>query len=82
MPFFKSTIGDLSPTLQGFTVALIMMTGAFPGIVAGQLADRFGHLYIVMGGAILFVLGVALQGAASTLSMFLVGENILHYVRG
>lgn len=58
MEQFKSTIGDLSPILRGFTVSLIMLTGAFPSFFAGQLADKFGRLQIVMAGALLFVLGV------------------------
>lgn len=76
MEQFKSTIGDLSPLLRGFTVSLIMLTGAFPAFSAGQLADKFGRLQAVMSGALLFVIGAAVQGSASHLSMFLVGRSL------
>jgi len=76
MPFFEKDIGDLSPILRGFTVSLIMLTGAFPAMFAGRLADKFGHLRIIMGGAICFMIGTALEGAASKLAMFLVGRAV------
>ncbi|KAG9711803.1 hypothetical protein KCU73_g17075, partial [Aureobasidium melanogenum] len=38
MPYFSDSIGELSPFLRGFTVSLIMLTGAFPSFFAGQLA--------------------------------------------
>ncbi|KAL3418964.1 polyol transporter 2-like protein 1 [Phlyctema vagabunda] len=76
MPSFKTTIRDLSPTMQGFTVALIMLMGAVPGILAGGLADRFGHLRIVISGALTFTIGAALQAGSRTLSTFLVGRAL------
>ena len=74
MPYFETTFGVLSPTIRGFTVSLIMLMGAVPSFFSGQLADRFGHLRIVMAGALVFTLGVILEGSASQLSMFLVGR--------
>jgi hypothetical protein len=40
MPYFAANIGALSPVMHGFTVSLIMMTGALPSIFGGQLGDR------------------------------------------
>ncbi|MCJ1418776.1 hypothetical protein MMC32_005127 [Xylographa parallela] len=76
MPYFEMTFGVLSPTIRGFTVSLIMLMGAVPSFFSGQLADRFGHLRIVMVGALVFALGVILEGSASQLSMFLVGRAL------
>lgn len=76
MPYFEKTIGGLSPFLRGFTVSLIMLTGAVPSFFAGQLADRFGRLTIVSAGALVFVLGAILQGAASVLGVFLAGRAL------
>ncbi|RDW66928.1 hypothetical protein BP5796_09677 [Coleophoma crateriformis] len=76
MPQFEESINKLSPTLQGFTVALIMVTGAVPGIFAGQLANRYGQLLVVMTGALVFTLGTALEAGSSKLSMFLVGRAL------
>ncbi len=62
--------------MRGFTVSLIMLAGAFPAFFAGQLADRFGRLRITMAGALLFVVGAALEGGAYDFPMFLVGRAL------
>lgn len=76
MPQFEASMGKLSSTMQGFTVALIMATGALPGIFAGQLANRYGQLLVVMAGALVFCLGTALEAGSSKLPMFLVGRAL------
>ncbi|CAD0110556.1 unnamed protein product [Aureobasidium uvarum] len=76
MPFFASSIGELTSFLRGFTVSLIMLTGAFPSFFAGQLADRFGRLAIVAVGALVFAIGAALEGGANKLGMFLAGRAL------
>ncbi|KAI4742699.1 general substrate transporter [Aureobasidium sp. EXF-12298] len=76
MPFFATSIGELTPFLRGFTVSLIMLTGAFPSFFAGQLADRFGRLAIVAAGALVFAIGAALEGGANKLGMFLAGRAL------
>ncbi|OCL03874.1 general substrate transporter [Glonium stellatum] len=76
MKYFLHTFGGLTPTMRGFIVSLIMLTGAVPSFFAGQLADRFGRLEIVMAGALVFTLGAALQGGAYHLPMFLVGRAL------
>jgi len=76
MKFFLDTFGELTPIMRGFTVSLIMLTGAFPSFFAGQLADRYGHLAIVMAGALVFTLGAVFQGGAFHMPMFLVGRAL------
>jgi MFS family permease len=76
MPFFATSIGELTPFLRGFTVSLIMLAGAFPSFFAGQLADRFGRLAIVAAGALVFAIGAALEGGANKLGMFLAGRAL------
>ena len=76
MRYFAADIGELSPFLRGFTVSLIMLTGAFPSFFAGQLADRFGRLAIVSAGALVFTIGAALEGAANKLGIFLAGRAL------
>jgi MFS family permease len=53
MPSYIETFGNLSPTMRGFTVSLIMLCGAIPATVAGNLADSFGRLRVMIAGAIL-----------------------------
>lgn len=75
-PQFIQTFGHLSPFLIGFTVSLIMLTGAVPSVFAGHLADRFGRLNIIMAGTALFLAGALAQGTASTLVQFNVGRAL------
>ncbi len=76
MPQFAQVFGELSATMRGFTVSLIMLMGALPAFFTGQLADRFGHLRIVLVGASVFCVGCALQGGAVNLPMLLVGRAL------
>ena len=76
MDQFTASIGHLSPTLLGFTVSLIMLTGSVPSVFAGQLAERFGRLKIIILGVLIFLIGVILQGSAGALTQFLIGRAI------
>ena len=76
MPAFEHTFGKLSPAMQGFTVSFLMLMGAVPAFFAGRLADRYGHLRVVMTGALVFTIGAILQAAASWLPMLLVGRAL------
>ncbi|ORY16433.1 general substrate transporter [Clohesyomyces aquaticus] len=82
MKSFLETIGHLTPLMRGFTVSLILLTGAFPSFFAGQLADRFGRLAIVMAGALIFTVGAILQGTAHRLPEFLVGRAMCGFGEG
>ena len=76
MPYFELTIGTPTPAMRGFIVSFLMLMGAVPAFFAGQLADRYGQLNVVMVGSTLFTLGAVLQGAASALPMLLVGRAL------
>lgn len=82
MQYFLDTFGKPTPLMRGFTVSIIMLTGAFPSFFAGQLADRYGYLVIVMAGALVFTLGAVLQGAAYHLPMFILGRAICGFGEG
>lgn len=74
MSQFQSSIGHLSPSQLGFTVSLIMLTGAVPGVFAGTLADKLGRLRVVLIGAAVFVVGVTIEASATSLVVFNVGR--------
>ena len=76
MPHFELTFGAPTPAMRGFVVSFLMLMGAVPAFFAGQLADRYGQLSVVMMGSTVFTLGAVLQGAASTLPMLLVGRAL------
>lgn len=77
MPYFQDTIGVLSPTMRGLTVSFLLLAGAIPSLFAGLLADRFGHLRIVLSGALLFTVGAAMEAGATNLAMLLVGRGMV-----
>jgi MFS family permease len=76
MDEFREVVGHLSSFLVGFSVSLIMLTGALPAMVAGQLADWLGRLKVIMLGAVVFAIGAAIEGSSSGLPQFLVGRAI------
>ena len=76
MPHFEVLIGTLTPVMRGFTVSLLLLTGATPAFFAGQLADQYGHLRVVIAGATVFTLGAILQAACGGLPMLLVGRAL------
>ena len=76
MPYFEESIGVLSPVMRGFTISLLLLTGAVPSFFAGQLSDRYGQLRAILVGTLVFILGAVLQSAASKLSMLLVGRAL------
>ena len=73
---FADSFGVLTPTMRGFTVSLIMLTGALPSFFTGQLADKFGRLSVSFIGALSFLVGVVLQISTEKLSAFLVGRAV------
>ncbi|ETS79698.1 hypothetical protein PFICI_09551 [Pestalotiopsis fici W106-1] len=82
MDEFTKTMGPLSPFLIGFSVSLIMLTGAVPSVFGGQLADSLGRLKVIMLGAVLFGIGAAIEGSASSLGRFLAGRAIAGFGQG
>ncbi|KAI0395801.1 general substrate transporter [Xylariaceae sp. FL0594] len=74
MPAFQRSIAVLSPLERGLTVSLLLLAGTIPSLFAGVLADRFGHLRIVLAGAILFTIGAIVEASAFSLAALLVGR--------
>ena len=76
MPQFSESFGNLSSTKRGFIVSLLLLAGAIPAVIAGQLANRFGHLRIVLAGASIFGVGCAVQSGAAGLPDLLIGRGL------
>lgn len=77
MPAFQGAIAVLTPTMRGLTVSFLLLAGTVPSLFAGLLADRFGHLHIVLAGALFFTFGAALEAGATNLVMLLVGRGFV-----
>ncbi|KAI1328204.1 putative MFS sugar transporter [Xylariaceae sp. FL0255] len=82
IPQFRSSIGELSATVLGITVSMIMLTGILPSVFTSHIADKLGRLPVIAVGAILFGTGALLQGTASTLAQLLVGRSVSGFGQG
>jgi MFS transporter, SP family, galactose:H+ symporter len=67
----------LSPTMQGVLVAIVLAGAAIGAAVAGSLSDRFGRRRVILGAALLFVVGAVLSAVASSLAVLLVGRFLV-----
>ncbi|CEJ59623.1 Putative Sugar transporter family protein [Penicillium brasilianum] len=90
MDFFISTFEDLDPSLattnpDAFVVpswkksliVSILSAGTFFGaLIAGDLADWFGRRTTVIAGCFVFIIGVVLQTASSSLGLLVAGRLI------
>ncbi|GJC77405.1 putative metabolite transport protein YwtG [Colletotrichum liriopes] len=76
MEQFSAALGDLSATVRGITVSMILLTGIFPSLFAGQLADKHGRLRVILPGAALFGLGALLQATSFSLGQFIFGRAV------
>jgi MFS family permease len=60
-----------------FAIAIQNLTWGVSGIFAGMLADRFGAFRVIVGGALLYALGLFGMAAASTPLMFSASAGVL-----
>ncbi|KAI9152040.1 Sugar transport protein MST8 [Paramyrothecium foliicola] len=82
MPQFTATVGEMSSFVLGITVSMIMLTGAFPSLFSGHLADKRGRLSVIKPGAILFGVGAILQGTSFSLAQFILGRAVSGFGQG
>ncbi|KAI1463019.1 putative MFS sugar transporter [Daldinia caldariorum] len=82
MQKFTESVGQLSASMLGITVSIIMLTGTLPSLFAGHFADKFGRITIIIPGAILFGVGALVQGLAHGLAQFTVGRAIAGFGQG
>ncbi len=60
-----------------FALAIQNISWGFFGIFAGMLADRFGAFKVIVGGAVLYALGLAGMALSTTTLMFTLTTGIL-----
>ena len=60
-----------------FAIAIQNLTWGVSGIFAGMLADRFGAFRVIVGGAVLYALGLFGMAAASTPLLFSASAGVL-----
>ncbi|KAF4981153.1 hypothetical protein FZEAL_2987 [Fusarium zealandicum] len=74
MASFKDTFGDFSATIHGVIVSTILIPGALTALIAGALANRFGHVKLITIGSIIFGIGAAIECGAPQLGVFIFGR--------
>jgi MFS transporter, SP family, galactose:H+ symporter len=67
----------LSPTVQGVVVGIVLAGAMIGAAGAGYLSDRFGRRRVILGAAILFVVGACLSSLASGLTLLLAGRFLV-----
>ena len=60
-----------------FAIAIQNLTWGFTGIFAGMLADRFGAFKVIIGGAVLYALGLMGMAQSTTPFIFTLTAGIL-----
>jgi predicted MFS family arabinose efflux permease len=60
-----------------FAIAIQNLAWGFSGIFAGMLADRYGAFKVIVGGAILYALGLVGMATATTPMMFTATAGVL-----
>lgn len=70
--FLAPMTADLGWSTSGFALAIalqVLVNGVFQPI-CGQLADRFGGRFVIMGGAVLYALGIIGMALSTSLTLF------------
>ena len=70
--FLAPMTADLGWSASGFALAIalqVLVNGVFQPI-CGQLADRFGGRVVIMGGAVLYALGIMGMALSTGLTLF------------
>ncbi len=60
-----------------FAIAIQNLSWGFFGIFAGMLADKFGAFRVIVGGAVLYALGLAGMALSTSLLMFTLTTGVL-----
>lgn len=76
MSSFKSTFGELTPSLHGTVVSSVLLTGALAAMVAGILADRHGRTRVIAIGSFIYGVGTAVECGSTLLGVFIFGRLI------
>ena len=77
--FVQPSVKDLGITVADFTLAIAVqnLVWGFFQPVAGAWADRYGFRVVMVGGAVLYVLGLAALATASGMLGVMLGAGIL-----
>ena len=76
MKSYVSDFGLQSAAIHGLVVSAILIPAAISSFFAGKVADVLGRSKTISIGALIFGLGAALEAAAISVPMFVMGRII------
>ena len=68
---------NLSATMQGLVVAIVLAGAAVGAATAGTLSDRFGRRRVIFVAALLFIAGAVFSAVAAELTLLLGGRFLV-----
>ncbi|KAI0315550.1 general substrate transporter, partial [Amylostereum chailletii] len=71
---FRETVGFPTPTQDGLIAGLLLLGAFASNSIVGDLADRVGRRWAIIGGVVIFLIGGTIQTAAQNYSMMLAGR--------
>ena len=77
MPSFEASFGTLSSMMHGLVISSVLASAAVASGFSGLLSDSLGRTYAIGIGGLVFALGAALEAAAMSLIMLILGRLIV-----
>lgn len=77
LPFLKQCWGGLSASELEWITTSGLIGAVIGALVTGKLTDNYGRKYMLISAAIIFAIGSALSGAATSAAFLTVGRAIL-----
>jgi SP family galactose:H+ symporter-like MFS transporter len=74
---FIRQVLSLSATMQGIVVGIVLAGAMIGAAGAGSLSDKLGRRRVILGAAVLFVLGACLSAITQGLTLLLVGRFLV-----
>ncbi|EPQ52847.1 general substrate transporter [Gloeophyllum trabeum ATCC 11539] len=73
---FRASVGTLSPTIQGFYVASILLSASLSSLASGHISDRISRKFGILSGAILTLVGCTISAASPDLASLICARLI------
>jgi sugar porter (SP) family MFS transporter len=67
----------LSAGMQGIVVGIALAGAALGAAFAGSMSDRFGRRMVILGAALLFIVGALLAAVANTVEVLLIARFLI-----
>lgn len=67
----------MSPLVEGFMTAAVPLGALAGAVIAGRLADRFGRRRVLLGAAVIFLLGSLLAAIAPSVTVLTIARLVL-----